>query len=789
MLCTPCIGIEFEPKKWSSLMTLSDDHKIDTHGSSQSRRRAQTVGLTMALALLLVISIGVARNMHSLLQDFRSVAHSYDVIDKLKSTLSIAQDAETAERGFLLTGNIDFLKPFTHSPETVHDALENIRNLVLDDRLQLDRLNLLEKQIAQKIVNVQQHVALRKKSGMSGEAGNAIILDGKRIMDDIRKNVDEMLDEEARLLRERQLRAEQDNSNALLTLIAGLLISFMLLITIFAFLRREIRQRDRAEDTLAQYAAIVKSSNDAIVSKTLEGIIASWNPAAERMFGYSAAEAVGQSISLIIPPERAAEEPDFIDRIARGENIEQVETVRVAKDGKRIDVSAGISPIRDGTGKVVGASKIMRDITDRKRVEQLHLQFRALFESLPGLYVVLSPDHGIVAVSDAYLNATHTTREGIVGRNFFDVFPDNSDDPAANGAANLRASLKRVRRTAATDTMPIQKYDVRGPNGVFEEKYWSPINSPVLGVAHQIEYIIHRVEDVTEFVRDKKEVWAPAEGALHTRLQQKEAEIFQNARELQSINRQLHIANSELESFSYSVSHDLRAPVRHIEGFIELLAVQAGGQLNDKARHYMKNIADAAKEMGQLIDDLLAFSRMARAEMQLETVDLDALVKTVLAVLGSEIKDRRIIWTIAPLPSARADPAMLKQVFSNLLSNAIKYTRNRDPALIELGIASESDDEFVLFIRDNGAGFDMKYAHKLFGVFQRLHRSDEFEGIGIGLANVRRIIARHGGRIWADGAVDKGATFYFSLSNPKKAAPDSHSSARSVAAAVMAPKS
>jgi light-regulated signal transduction histidine kinase (bacteriophytochrome) len=177
----------------------------------------------------------------------------------------------------------------------------------------------------------------------------------------------------------------------------------------------------------------------------------------------------------------------------------------------------------------------------------------------------------------------------------------------------------------------------------------------------------------------------------------------------------------------------------------------------------LKTIAAASRAMGQLIDDLLAFSRMGRTEMQQTTVDLAALLKEAQRNLESAAPDRNIRWNEAPLPKVRGDPAMLRQVFANLLGNAVKYSRQRDPAEIEVGCAGEEEGRIVLFVRDNGAGFDMKYAGKLFGVFQRLHRTEEFEGTGIGLANVRRIINRHGGRTWAEGAVGKGATFYFTL--------------------------
>jgi PAS domain S-box-containing protein len=220
-------------------------------------------------------------------------------------------------------------------------------------------------------------------------------------------------------------------------------------------------------------------------------------------------------------------------------------------------------------------------------------------------------------------------------------------------------------------------------------------------------------------------------------------------------------ANAEMESFSYSVSHDLRAPLRHVSGFVELLAKREGDRLDDEGRRYMGIISGATRHMGALIDDLLAFSKMGRAEMQRSTVSLDGIVRE--AIRNAEPRGRKIAWNVAPLPVVHADPAMLRLAIENLVSNAVKYTRPREEARIEIGIEEGDPLESVFYVRDNGVGFDARYADKLFGVFQRLHRADEFEGTGIGLANVRRIIHRHGGRTWAHGDVGKGATFYFSL--------------------------
>lgn len=267
--------------------------------------------------------------------------------------------------------------------------------------------------------------------------------------------------------------------------------------------------------------------------------------------------------------------------------------------------------------------------------------------------------------------------------------------------------------------------------------------------------VLETSNDVTERKRSEDEI---------RRLNQELAKRAEGLdQELAKRAAELEVTNKELESFAYSVSHDLRAPLRHIAGFAELLQRQASSFLDDKSRRYMEMILESSKRMGALIDDLLGFSRIGRAETKASAVDLEQLAEEVVAELGQESKGREIAWKIGSLPVCYGDRAMLKMALVNLLSNAIKFTRLRTRAEIEIGCAGEGEGRAEIFVKDNGAGFDMRYVDKLFGVFQRLHSAEEFEGTGIGLATVQRIIHRHGGEVRAEGAVGQGATFYFSL--------------------------
>jgi signal transduction histidine kinase len=375
--------------------------------------------------------------------------------------------------------------------------------------------------------------------------------------------------------------------------------------------------------------------------------------------------------------------------------------------------------------------------------------FRRLFEAAPGLFLVLRPDLVIVAVSDAYLHATMTTRAGILGRGLFEVFPDNPQDPDATGVRNLRASLDRVLAHRLPDTMAVQKYDIRRPaseGAGFEERYWAPLNSPVLGANGAVEYIIHSVEDVSELVRSQ----ARADQTLGL-----ERIIARRTAELEAANR-------ELEAFSWSVSHDLRAPLRAIEGFSKALIATLGDSIDDKSRHYLTRVREGARRMGELIDDLLGLARVAQDRLVREPVDVTALARRVVEELVAREPARRVEVTIEDGLTATADPRLLAISLENLIGNAWKFTGKVEHARIEVG-TMEHANERCFFVRDNGAGFDKAHAARMFVPFQRMHPATEFEGTGIGLATVQRIVVRHGGRLWAEGEPGRGATFFFTL--------------------------
>ena len=768
----------------------------------------------------------------------------------------------------------------------------------------------------------------------------------------------------------------------------------------------DITERKRNEEANLRLASIVTSTDDAIIGKALDGTVTSWNRGAEKIYGYTAEEAIGRHFSFIVPHDRGDELAAMLKRIRDGRQAQHHDTVWVRKDGQRIDVSLTLSAIKDQSGKILGFSTITHDITARRQAEEKLRQAsrytRSLLEASLDPLVTISREGKITDVNEATEKVTGVSREELIGSDFSNYFTD--PDAARRGyeqvfaqgvvqdyplairhasgklthvlynatifkdeageiegvfaAARDITEKKRAQAAVAAerekfnnilDVLPpyivllTSDYHVAfanreftrrfgesggrrcfeflfglsapceicetfkvlqskqpldwtwtGPDGCHYDVYDIPFidtdgSSLILEMGvdvtarKQAETALQESETkfrtlselVPQFVwsctpdglnvyfnqrwveytglsleesygrgwntpfhaDDKQAAWdawnhAVATGDLYrveSRLRAADGsyrwflmrgvpmrdgagnivkwfgtctdiEDFKRAQaDLKQLNEelddrvqqrtaQLEAANRELEAFSYSVSHDLRAPLRAINGFAQILLDEHKRELSHEAQRCLDQVCQSGTHMGNLIDDLLAFSRLGRQDLNKKRVRIDEIVQAAIEDVRGDRQGRQVELVLGSLPACETDPILLRQVFVNLLSNALKFTRQREKARIEIGTLTPEERQHladtrpstsltdllnpnipIFYVRDNGVGFDMRYADKLFGVFQRLHKKSDFEGTGVGLATVQRIIRRHGGEIWADAEVNKGASFYFTLEAPTTA--------------------
>jgi PAS domain S-box-containing protein len=1154
---------------------MAERKRFDGPIEARLRHRV-TGGLVVAVLLTVFLGFWSWHGARRAEQDAYWVSHTYEVMATIQGTSGDVLEAETSARAFALSGQEPLLVHYQTARGNIYQDEDTLRHLTADNLSQQRRLDVLEPRVRMALEFAESIIAKRRKLG--AYPGGSDALEIERLVVAVRATTQDMHAEETRLLSQRSLRAAAGQRSTRLITVAGLFLeiglwslAFLVIIREIAVsacarsqlntlnveleqrveertaaLRSEITDRRRAQEIAERLAAVVQSSDDAIISKTLDGTITSWNRGAEKVFGYSAEEAVGKPMAVLLPPERAEEESAILARIRCGESVKHFETVRVRKDGKKIDVSMMISPVVDSTGTIVGASRIARDITVRKvKEEQLREsedRFRLFIEHAPAALAMFDREMRYLQVSRRWRtdyglgerelrDVSHYEifpevperwkeihRRGLAGEvlrgeddrldrsdgsvqwirwevrpwhdstgaiagivifaeeitertraeqglrdseeklrlaldgarlgtwewdlktgklagsslsfalfglpadtdfNFamflsmihpddrarvdeamkrtladhseYDVeyrvvWPDGSDrwiagkgrayqnDAGENlrvggilfdvterrqALAALRESEERFQAMANgipqlahmagadgtiswynqrwyeyTGTTPEQmegwgwrrvidlamlpqvmerwqasiatgepfdmEFPLRGADGTFRTFLnrvmplkdsegrvvrWFGTNTDIsehqeaqerlaaqaqeLSVSREAleaqtrmfklvldsmgegliaadrdgHFLIWNDSAKTLMGRDASDLpteqWTPyyqvflSDGitpcppdrlplvrALHGESVQVDMMVQQPGRaegmflevsarplkdehgnlgggvavlrditerktaerQIQTLNQslegrviertaELKVANKELEAFTYSVSHDLRAPIRHISGFAKILVERFRSSLPAEAHEYLQLIVQAAHRMGQMVDGMLKLARLGKQALTVKVTGLSSLVEDVITLLAPETEGRQVEWKIGGLPFVECDPILMTQVFQNLISNALKYSRPRSPAVIEIG-QTEKEGEKVIFVKDNGVGFDMKFSDKLFGVFHRLHLAEEFEGNGIGLATVERIIKKHGGRVWVEAELDRGATFFFTLGAGEHSAPE-----------------
>jgi PAS domain S-box-containing protein len=622
----------------------------------------------------------------------------------------------------------------------------------------------------------------------------------------------------------------------------------------------------------ALLAAIVSSSDDAIVSKDLTGTITSWNKAAERIFGYSAEEVIGGPISIIIPPERGHEEMEILRRISRGERVEHFETVRICKEGRRIDVSVTISPLWH-EGRVVGASKVARDITGQKRLqrelEEQRSRLHATLKSIGDAVIVTNVDGSVAFMNpvaetltgwrsdearnqplEAVFNivnetsrhrvenpATRALREGaviglanhtiLIGKQGSEYAIDDSASPIRDSdkdvlgavlvfrdVSGMRAAAEFRARLAAivqsSDDAIVSK-DLAG-----RITSWNPAATRLYGYSadeaigrpismlippdrlHEETEILARIRrgervdhfETVRITKDRRKVDVSltispvhdSEGHVVgaskiardiTEQKKTERELTEARERLRKHSEELEravadrtaelkAAYDDLEAFSYTVAHDLRSPVRAMLGNLGLLHEELSSVPSAEREDLVRKLSASARRLNSLIEDLLKLSGIGKKPLERQPTALDLVVRNAIRELDPETVGRDIQWRVGALPTVDCDPGLVHQAFFNLLSNAVKFTRPRTTAEIEIGQLPDVPEP-TFYVRDNGIGFKSEETDNLFTPFHRLHPDRTFEGTGVGLTAVYRIITKHGGRIWAESHEGEGATFYFTL--------------------------
>lgn len=506
-------------------------------------------------------------------------------------------------------------------------------------------------------------------------------------------------------------------------------------------INRDITKRKTAEQ---KFRSLLEAAPDAMVIVNQRGRIVLTNVQTEKLFGYPSNELDGQPVEMLMPeaPRRKHERhrDGFFHNPRTRAMGAGLELAGRRKDGTKFPVEISLSPLQTEEGTLVISA--IRDVTERKQAEILlrerEERFRDLFVNIPHpVWVYDLETLQFLEVNETAIRQYGYSREEFLSKRIVDIRPREDAKRLLNNLTPARTELEYSG----------EWHHVTKDGCLLDVA----ISSHGLNFKGRKAALVFAL-DITE----RKEA--------ERRIQKLNLDLSQRAEELAATNR-------DLESFSYSVSHDLRAPLRHMDGFARILAEEFKSQLDKSGCHYLDRIIEGAQQMGHLVDDLLNLSRVGRQEMSCQNASLDKIARAAIADASSSAAGRKIEWKVAVLPEVDCDAPLMKILFTNLLSNAVKFTAQRPVAVIEVGCQDGPSGESVIFVRDNGVGFDSKYAAKLFGVFQRLHRQEDFEGTGIGLATVHRIIEKHRGRIWAESQPEGGATFYFTLKGTEKLVP------------------
>jgi PAS domain S-box-containing protein len=713
--------------------------------------RMITAGFGLAFSTVLVVTILAYENSVRFAENSELVSHSYQLLAESGGLVATLKDAETGARGFVLSGNPDFLEPYEVARGRIGEQLLALKHLEKHHPHQQKRIDELAPFIEMRIRSATELMDVFGLNGPTAAQKLVASEEWKTAMDSIETFVSDLQEEERIFLELRLLQHESGLSRSI-TFFSLLTILVIILFTaLYLVIERGLTERQRSEVALREAAREIEdlyhNAPCGYHSLDASGTFVQINATELSWLGWSREEVVGKMRFLDFLSVAGTElfKQSFPKFLENG-SIKDLEFEMKRRDGSTFWVLLSATALIDDRGNFVRSRSTMFDITDKRRaLEELHLQTN-LYDTLLktqsnlGEGVIMTETDRIIFVNEAFCRITGYPEVEIMALgSIFELIPAQRRDAAREQVTDfLRGETVDTRREMLIVHKTGRLVDLE-------------IASEVIRAGGPPR-LIAIVRDITARKNAER-----ATRTLNASLKRK--------------GEELELANKELETFSYTVSHDLRSPLRHIGGFVELLQKHAGHTIDEKGNRYLGIITTAAKHMGDLIDDLLVFSRMGRADLMNTRVDLTSLAQDVIQGLEPDTQGRKIQWKLGSLPEVLGDPSMLRMVFVNLISNALKYTRPRPVAVIELDSRKEENGDWVVWVKDNGVGFDMNYVHKLFGVFQRLHSSDEFEGTGIGLATVQRIMLRHGGRVWVEGKLGEGAIVYCAFPHPEEKIP------------------
>src|SRR5437867_1382578 len=759
-----------------------------------SLERKIQIGFAIAVVIILAVGAAALRSAAATVESARWVAHTLEVRGELEATFAELIYAETAVRGYVITGDTTYLAPYDSTQARLGGLLAGLRALTTDNPAQQRRLDSLAALVSVRLERFHWTVETRGSGGPSVAERAVIGGRGKELMELVRGLVGQMEDEEARLLAQRSAVLQTKARMARVAAWCAGQVAVSLAVIAGALVSRELAGRRRAEQTLGEtqtrFRQVLASSTAVIYANTISG--ANFSPSwvsenVTRITGYGPDEPLRPNwwLDNLHPDDRARVLADMPALFANDQLTTEYRFR--SKDGTYHWVHDEARLLRDAAGnprEVVGS---WVDITDRRQAEaSLRTSEERLRLLLGGVrdYAIymLDPTGHVVSWNRGAEQIKGYRAEEIIGQHFSRFY--TQEDVAAGKPQHA------LQVAAAEGRYEQENWRIRKDGS----RFWADVViTPVRDDRGTLLGFAKVTRDLTERQRAEEALRASEERFRALAVTANDAiisadshgniayfnpsaerlcgftaiirDVTERKRVDETLRRhtaQVEAANAELDAFAYSVSHDLRAPLRGIDGFSQALLEDYADRLDDAGKDYLTRVRSASQRMATLIDDLLNLSRVTRHQMHVAAVDLSALARGIAADLQKGDPERRAEFIIAPGLQVQADPGLMRVVLQNLLDNAWKFTGKRPTARIEVGNATQ-DGRPAYFVRDNGAGFDMTYVHKLFGAFQRLHGAQEFDGTGVGLATVQRVIHRHGGRVWAEGAVDGGATFYFTL--------------------------